>query len=110
MSGLTGVWCARYNSVVFGATGTNEYSVVLAPSDLGLADARNYTPPGLELCFNVTGMSWKTFTEHLSNGTYRRVDADECFELTMATRSHGMRTVVGLSDQLSVQKAPILRF
>ncbi|CEL10186.1 hypothetical protein ASPCAL13310 [Aspergillus calidoustus] len=92
-----------YNSVVFGAIGTNEYSVVLAPSDLGLADARNYTTPGLESCFNATGMSWGTFTEHLSNGTYRRVDADECFDLTMATRSHGMRTVVGLSDELSVQ-------
>ncbi|KAL3496409.1 hypothetical protein BJX62DRAFT_232516 [Aspergillus germanicus] len=92
-----------YNSVVFGALGTNEFSTVLVPSDLDLASTPSYRTPGLEECFHITGMSWATFAEYMSNGTYRRVDAEECLGLTTAERSHGMRTVVGLSDDLSIQ-------
>ncbi|KAL2787800.1 hypothetical protein BJX66DRAFT_340882 [Aspergillus keveii] len=92
-----------YNSVVFGALGTNEFSAVLVPSDLDLANTPSYRTPGLEECFHVTGMPWEMFAAYMSNGTYRRVDAAECLELTTAERSHGVRAVVGLSNDLSIQ-------
>ena len=55
-------------------------------------------------------MPWAAFAAHLSNGTYKRVDAAACYELTTAERSHGLRVVVALSDDLSVADSGDLAF
>ncbi|KAL4733484.1 hypothetical protein BDV11DRAFT_175653 [Aspergillus similis] len=99
-----------YNSVVFGALATNEWSVVIAASDLDPANILNYTTQGLADCFDVVGMSWATFAAYLSNGTYKKVDAEACYELTTTERSHGLRLVVGLSNDLSVADGGDLAF
>lgn len=100
----------RYNSVVFGALATNEWSVVLAPSDLDPTSAVNHTTQGLTECFDTTGMPWRTFAEYLSNGTYKRMSAGECNQRTGIERSHGLRLVVGLSDDLSLADGGDLAF
>ncbi|KAL4748226.1 hypothetical protein BDW72DRAFT_195998 [Aspergillus terricola var. indicus] len=99
-----------YNSVVFGVLATNEWSVVIAASDLDPANVLNYTTHGLADCFDVVGMPWVAFAAYLSNGTYKRVDAEACYELTTTERSHGLRLVVALSDDLSVADGGDLAF
>lgn len=98
--------CAyRYNSAVFGSLATNEYSVVLAPSDLDLQDVLNLTTPGLEDCFAASaGLSWSEFASDLSHGNYEKLSRQQCVDLSNVQFPSGTRTLVALSDNLTMSQ------
>lgn len=58
-----------YNSAVFASLSTNEYGIIVAPSDLDAQNVSNFTTDDLESCFSVVGTSWNDFAESISNGS-----------------------------------------
>ncbi|KAI9369945.1 hypothetical protein BJX61DRAFT_545098 [Aspergillus egyptiacus] len=99
-----------YNSAISGLMATNDYSVIVIPGDLDPAETLNYTTPGLESCFSVTGMSWDEFATRMFNGSYTRVDAEKCNDVFSTTYPSGLKSVARFSDELTVRNDGDLSF
>lgn len=84
---------------MFASISTNEYGVVVAPSDLDMHDISNLTTDALESCFSVVGTSWNDFAETISNGSFERLTKQRCVDTYGGTPFlSGRGTVVVLSD------------
>lgn len=90
-----------YNSAVFASLSTNEYGVIVAPSNVDTQNISTFTTDALESCFSVVGPSWNDFAENILNGSFERLTKQQCVDSYARTLLSGSGTVVVLSDDLT---------
>ncbi|PYI02319.1 hypothetical protein BO78DRAFT_422680 [Aspergillus sclerotiicarbonarius CBS 121057] len=94
-----------YNSVVFQASATNEYAIILAPSDVGPENIYNLTTSGLKSCFEGSvEVNWDKFASDISNQSFKTLSRDESVEFTKQATSSGVGILVGLSVSLNISQ------
>ncbi|KAL3476440.1 hypothetical protein BJX99DRAFT_258376 [Aspergillus californicus] len=92
-----------YNSAIFKSRSTREYSVLIFPSDMNLANISSLTTTNLINCFNpVVGLSWDNFTSDLADGKYERFDRTQCSEFLDRGYPSNTKSLIVFSDEYSV--------
>ncbi|RFU23853.1 hypothetical protein B7463_g12483, partial [Scytalidium lignicola] len=106
-----------YNSAVFDSTSTNEYAVIIAPSDIQLTEVEdnlNYyaasvqaltalNDSDLHTVVTESETSWTNYIKSFSHGTFRNLTKEECVDTYTQDFLPGLGTVIVLSDDLAYE-------
>lgn len=86
---------------------TNAFGFVLAPADLDSHNVKSLTTPELEKCFQDhgnfgVGSNWTDLASSIAAVKYKRLDKQQCYDLTREINSSGVKLLVGLDETLSL--------
>lgn len=108
--------------MVFESLSTNQFGVVVGPTDLNSTNVHNLTTPALESCFScpsrnvlynadptvlvadplfTSQITWPAFVEEIANENYDRISVSEC-SAKVKTTATGVRAIVALASNLTV--------
>ncbi|KAJ5726250.1 uncharacterized protein N7483_007607, partial [Penicillium malachiteum] len=102
-------------SIVFKSIPTNFYDVILGPSDLHPHDIQSISTPNLQNCLGrypydfpwSAEYRWDDFVSDLESDNFKTLSNDECKEYTDQNTQAGVKFMMMLTNETSVQEGAI---